>query len=127
MGCVRGDQENYVRIIQVAVLLLQKMGFAVDVAADGEEATNAVASKRYDLILMDLYMPKLDGFETTRKLRSLEMGDDRVPIIATTANVLPGVREKCLDAGMDEFLTKPIRPKDLFSAVEKLTGVAVET
>ena len=100
---------------KVAMRLVQKLGFAADVAGNGVEALAALAKSTYDLILMDCQMPEMDGLETTRRIR--EAGD-RIPIIAMTANAMKGDREMCLDAGMDDYLTKPI---DLSSLSRALT------
>ena len=100
---------------KVAMRLVQKLGFAADVAGNGVEALAALAKSTYDLILMDCQMPEMDGLETTRRIR--EAGD-RIPIIAMTANAMKGDREMCLDAGMDDYLTKPI---DLSSLSKALT------
>ncbi len=92
---------------EVAVKMLQKLGYRVDCVANGREAVNAVMAQRYDLVLMDCQMPEMDGFEATRVLRS--MNGDRMPIIALTANAMKGDREKCLGVGMDDYLTKPVK------------------
>ncbi len=79
-------------------------------------------SASYDLILMDCEMPKIDGFEATRQIRGRESGDGRVPIIAMTANAMTGDRQRCLEAGMDDYLSKPYRLKDLQVTLEKWIG-----
>jgi len=104
----------------VAVRLLKKLGYDVDVAANGLEAIDAVERSSYLAVLMDCQMPEMDGFEATRRLREREQGQDkRTPIIAMTANAMQGDREKCLDAGMDDYVAKPVRVEDIQAALER--------
>lgn len=99
--------------------MLEKMDVAVDVAVNGLEALLLVKQHRYDLVLMDCQMPVMDGYEATQKLRQRERAQRRyMPIIGITANALVGDREKCLDAGMDDYLPKPIRPAELRTALQ---------
>lgn len=102
--------------------LLRRRGFVVKDVASGELALTAVAGECFDVILTDLHMPGLDGFETTRRLRALEEKQDlaRTPVVALTADANQGIREACQDAGMDGFLTKPIDPIELDSVFEIL-------
>jgi signal transduction histidine kinase/CheY-like chemotaxis protein len=95
---------------RVVTLMTERLGHAIDVVADGRAAIEAVASgaKRYDLILMDCHLPELDGFEATRRIRRLEGEAARTPIVALTASAYATDRQRCLDAGMDDFLAKPI-------------------
>ncbi len=96
--------------------ILKKMDIEVDVADNGEVAVNKFQKNEYDLILMDVQMPVMDGFDATRKIRQLETErGNHIPIIALTAHALKGYKEKCLSAGMDGYLTKPIQPKELRS------------
>ena len=104
---------------KVAINLLGKLGHSADVVVNGLEAVRALDRVAYDLILMDCQMPEMDGYEATRTIREEQRGGDRVPIIALTANAMRGDREKCLDAGMDDFLTKPIDRKLLVEALKK--------
>ena len=123
---------------KVAVRMLQKIGYRVDVVENGQEAVEAIDRTSYDLVLMDCQMPEIDGLEATRKIREVEKEkreatekispDDlpltphenhRVPIIALTANALTGDRELCLEAGMDDFLTKPVRLEALSATITK--------
>jgi CheY-like chemotaxis protein len=93
---------------KVACRILEKLGFRVDVAADGEAAFRAWSSGRYDLILMDCQMPIMDGYEATRKIRAREGAAEHIPIIALTAHAMKGADNECLSAGMDDYLSKPI-------------------
>jgi len=102
---------------QVAVALLVKRGHQVDVVSNGREAVEAVARRAYDVVLMDLQMPEMDGFEATRAIRALPGGGD-LPIIALTAHALSGQREDCLARGMTGYLTKPFKGHELFALIE---------
>ncbi|MBA3002286.1 MAG: response regulator, partial [Desulfurivibrio sp.] len=103
----------------VANKMLAGMGLTVDTAENGEKALATLAEKHYDLVFMDCQMPVLDGYEATRAYRSREIqGEKRLPIIAMTANAMEGDRQKCLDAGMDDYLAKPVK-KEL---LRKLLG-----
>jgi|GEM_PF-3404069 len=111
----------------VARRMLERMGCRVDIAQQGLEAIAKVSSTCYDLVFMDIQMPECDGYEATIRIRELE-GEGklagskaRLPIVAMTANAMQGDREKCLAAGMDEYLTKPVRQDDLRSVVETFT------
>lgn len=106
---------------RVGKLILQRAGFVIDVVQDGREALQAHSDNPYDLILMDCHMPVMDGFEACRQIRK---SSDRQPvIIAVTANALVGERERCLDAGMDDYLSKPFQAEQLIGVVEKWIGV----
>jgi PAS domain S-box-containing protein len=98
---------------------LRKLGYNADVVANGIEVLIALETKRYDIILMDCQMPDLDGFETTREIRRREEGGQQSWVIAMTANVMAGDREKCLAAGMDDYVTKPLRRAELRAALER--------
>lgn len=101
--------------------LLEKKGWNVRIAADGGEALSAWRQGGIDLILMDVQMPELDGFEATRLIREEEQcGGGHIPIIGLTANAMKGDREKCLEAGMDDYLSKPVRAEWLYATVERL-------
>ena len=104
---------------KVACRLLEKLGFSVDVAADGEAAFRAWSSGRYDLILMDCQMPIMDGYEATRKIRAREGADEHIPIIALTAHAMKGADNKCLSAGMDDYLSKPVDRERLQEALQR--------
>jgi len=99
---------------RLGMRLLEKRGHSVVVAGNGRETLAAFESGGFDLILMDLQMPEMDGFEATTAIREREReSGNRVPIVALTAHAMKGDREKCLAAGMDGYLTKPIRPVEL--------------
>ena len=106
---------------QVAQGILSGFGFESDVAANGVEALNALAAKSYDLVLMDVQMPVMDGLEATRAIRAPESAvrDRSVPIIAMTAHALEGDREKCTEAGMNDYVSKPVNPRSLAEALKK--------
>ncbi len=97
--------------------MLRKRGHNVDVVGDGRAAVEAAARNPYDVILMDIQMPEMDGFQATGRIRATAAGRD-LPIIALTAHALSGEREKCLAQGMSDYLTKPFKAHDLFAIVE---------
>jgi len=104
----------------VAALLLEKLGYRADLAANGFEALSAIEQIPYDIVLMDCQMPEMDGYEATKRLRAQENDTGRhIPIIAMTANAMAGDREKCLAVGMDDYVTKPIQKEDLKAALER--------
>jgi PAS domain S-box-containing protein len=103
---------------EVALELLCSVGLAVDTAEDGHQAVDKIRTTNYDLILMDVQMPEMDGLEATRIIRSMEDKAD-VPVLAVTANVFKEDRQICLDAGMNDFVAKPVDPEHLFSAIVK--------
>jgi len=129
---------------KIAVRMLAKLGYSVDVVANGQEAVQALTRIPYDLILMDCMMPELDGFEATQEIRKREAlsvkpeaspGNDkmrearcerRLPIIAMTANAMKGDRERCLDAGMDGYLSKPVRVEELETVLQQWLPLAFE-
>jgi PAS domain S-box-containing protein len=108
----------------LALAVLRKMGYRADVAADGQETIDALERQVYDLILMDVQMPVMDGLEATRRIRARYTGEDRPHIVALTANVMAGDREACFAAGMDDFLSKPIRLEEVRGVVEKYGALA---
>jgi len=104
---------------RVARTILEKAGHFVTVAHNGREALARTQAERFDVILMDVQMPEMDGLEATKAIRGLETGrGGRVPIVGVTAHAMKGDRERCLGAGMDGYLPKPIRPAALFAAIE---------
>jgi CheY-like chemotaxis protein/HPt (histidine-containing phosphotransfer) domain-containing protein len=114
---------------KVASRLLQQMGYKADMAGNGAEVLQALERATYDLVLMDVQMPEMDGLEATRQIRQRQRSATahphfarRIVIIAMTANAMQGDREKCLAAGMDDYVPKPIRPEALQSVMERLGG-----
>ena len=129
---------------QLAAMLLQRLGHSVDVASNGQEAFTAFEQVPYDLILMDCQMPEMDGYEATRQIRiaegkksegksmendfaSFKPAPSHIPIIAVTANAMTGDRQKCLAAGMDDYLPKPITPEGLNTALAQWLPASTET
>ncbi|HEX2541368.1 MAG TPA: GAF domain-containing protein [Caldimonas sp.] len=103
---------------KLAMRLLQQMGYRADLAANGIEAVESVERQAYDVVLMDVQMPELDGLDATRRICARLSAGERPRIVAMTANAMQGDREMCLDAGMDDYLTKPIRVDQLVKALE---------
>ena len=127
--------EDYPTNQQVAMRHLSKAGYQVDLAEDGSQAVRAYKRKSYNLIFMDIQMPIMDGYAATQEIRKIETRNleqpsiinrqstiQKVPIIAMTAHAIKGYREKCLKAGMDDYIAKPIRRKELLTIVEKWTS-----
>ena len=99
---------------RLAARLLEKRGHRVSIAANGREALEALEKESYDLVLMDLQMPEMDGFEATSAIREKERKSGKhQTVVALTAHAMKGDRERCLAAGMDGYLSKPIRPQEL--------------
>lgn len=123
--------EDYPTNQQVALRHLQGAGYQVDLAENGDQAVEVFKRKQYDMILMDIQMPNMDGYEATRQIRALEekfsqKGDEktlkrlaRIPIIAMTAHAIKGYKEKCIEAGMGDYISKPLRRKQLLAMVDK--------
>ena len=110
------DHQNLVAYI------LRGRGHTVDIAGDGQQTLCMAQQARYDVVLMDVEMPGMDGLETTTAIRAWENGNRRVPIIALTADAMTGDRKRCLAAGMDAYLSKPINQHEMISLVETLAG-----
>jgi CheY-like chemotaxis protein len=110
---------------EVAQQMLQKRGYAVTIANNGREAVNLVSEfPGFDLILMDIQMPEMDGFQATAAIRELErQGAPRIPIVAMTAHAMKGDRERCLQGGMDGYISKPVQSKILYETIDAITGV----
>jgi CheY-like chemotaxis protein len=108
--------------------LLERRGHTVEIAANGYLALAALEAARFDVVLMDLQMPVMSGLEATAAIRTRErQSGRRVPIIAMTARAMPGDREQCLAAGMDGYLSKPVRPEEMYALIEKLADTGTET
>jgi CheY-like chemotaxis protein len=104
---------------KVAVQMLERLGLRVDVAANGREAVELLEMLPYDVVFMDCQMPEMNGYEAAAELRRREGPDRRVAIVAMTAEVMAGSRERCAEAGMDDFIAKPIKMEDLIGALRK--------
>jgi signal transduction histidine kinase/DNA-binding response OmpR family regulator len=108
---------------RLAARLLEKRGHTVAVTANGREAVEAFSRQKFDLVMMDVQMPEMDGFEATAAIRTRENGTGvHIPIIAMTAHAMTGDRERCLAAGMDGYVSKPIQPQELFAAIDGLVS-----
>jgi two-component system, sensor histidine kinase and response regulator len=125
---VRGDRRGRILVAEdnptnqdVAVAILRKLGYEADVAANGEEAIRALQQAHYDAVMMDCEMPEVDGYEATRRIRERRTGtrNPSIPIIAITADAMAGDRDKCLQAGMSDYLAKPVEPRQLAGLLEK--------
>jgi CheY-like chemotaxis protein len=111
---------------KLALRLLQQMGYRADLASNGIEAVESVERQPYDVVLMDVQMPEMDGLEATRRIRARWNDPARPRIIAMTANAMAGDREMCLEAGMDDYITKPIRVEQLVDALARSQPVERE-
>ncbi len=113
---------------QVALHILRKRGHTVDAVANGRDAVAAVGTNKYDLVLMDVQMPVMDGFAATAAIRQMSGPARAIPIIAMTAHAMAGDREKCIEAGMDDYASKPIVPRELFATIDRWSaGILPET
>ncbi len=130
MGNQVADSTNQKRVLlvednainqQVASGIIKRCGLQVDIASNGLQALETLGKNSYDLVFMDIQMPEMDGFETTRRIRSSEDGTlpRAIPIVAMTAHAMQGDREKCLSAGMNDYISKPINKKELVDILEK--------
>ena len=107
---------------KLATRLLEKCGHSVQVAGDGVEAVAAVRAGQFDVILMDVQMPNMSGLEATAAIRSLERGTGKhIPIVAMTAYAMKGDEERCLEAGMDNYISKPIQPHRMMEVIDQAT------
>ncbi|WP_051881545.1 response regulator [Parvularcula oceani] len=117
-------EDNQINAV-LATAIIKRAGHHVDVAGNGQEALETLSQAPYDIVLMDMHMPVMDGLEATRRLRDLpDPASARLPVIALTANAMRADRETCLEAGMNDFLSKPFDPSDLLSMIERWTGEA---
>jgi CheY-like chemotaxis protein len=107
---------------KVATIMLERLGHQVVVASNGVEAVDALRAERYDLVLMDVQMPEMDGIEAIRRIRGGHAGDQnlQIPIVAMTAHAMKGDRERCLESGMSAYLAKPIKPVELRDLIDQL-------
>jgi PAS domain S-box-containing protein len=119
---------------KLAIILVQKAGYSVDAVENGEQVLEKIQKEQYNAVLMDVQMPVMDGFEATRRIRQWEAGKGHIPIIAMTAHALKGDRERCIEAGMDDYVSKPLQPQALITAIdrwvrgkEEEVGVSAET
>jgi CheY-like chemotaxis protein len=110
----------------VGVALLKRLGYSVDVVANGVEVLRALDRRTYDAIFLDVQMPEMDGYETARRIRERfrDSGSARPHVIAMTAGAMEGDRDRCLEAGMDDYLAKPVRPESLRAAIERWGAIA---
>ncbi|MFW5856295.1 MAG: response regulator [Planctomycetota bacterium] len=111
---------------RVAAAILQGFGCRVESAVDGQEALDKLAGAEYDIVFMDCQMPRLDGYEATRRIRARESGARRLPIVAMTAHAMTGDRERCLRAGMDEYIPKPIRQEAIRAALARFCADVID-
>lgn len=125
---MEGDKINSVHILlvddnasnrRVAKIMLERLGYDADIVSSGLEAIKALEHNHYDLVLMDVVMPEMDGLETAREIK--KVGQDGLKIIGITAYVVPGTREMCLAAGMDDCIAKPVSIGELGEVLKKYT------
>lgn len=109
----------------IAMSLLKRRGYTCDLAQNGEEAVQMVADNDYDLVLMDLSMPVMNGFEATKRIREMPGEKGRLPIVALSANDVPDDRDYCFEIGMQDFIGKPINVSVFYRTIEKYLGVKV--
>jgi CheY-like chemotaxis protein len=116
-------EDNHVNQV-VVVAMLKKLGYSTAVAHNGREAVDMCSDSRFAAVLMDCQMPQLDGFAATREIRRRESAGLRMPIIAVTAHAVASARTVCLEAGMDDYLCKPLRTADLEATLSRWVGAA---
>jgi CheY-like chemotaxis protein len=105
--------------------MLQRLGFTVEFATDGKKAVDMVAANRYDLVFMDCQMPVMDGYQATEQIRRAEPPDRHVVIVAMTANAMQSDRQRCLDAGMDDYISKPINKAEVVAVLKRFLPAAL--
>jgi CheY-like chemotaxis protein len=109
---------------RVAIKQLARLGYAADVVSSGVQVMEALARASYDIILMDCHMPEMDGYEAARRIRALPNSLGKLRIVALTANAMHGDREKCIEAGMDDYLSKPVKLEELRVVMERNSELA---
>jgi hypothetical protein len=110
--------------LRLSQRILEKMGHSVVTASNGEEAVGLYQTEDPDLILMDVQMPSMDGLAATKAIREIEQrSGGHVPVIAMTAHAMSGDRERCFEAGMDDYLSKPVKPRDVATTIEHAVSV----
>jgi CheY-like chemotaxis protein len=110
---------------KVAVRILEKLSCRVDVAANGREALDLLETLDYDLVFMDCQMPEVDGYDATREIRNRQGTGRHIPVVAMTANALQGDRERCLESGMDDYMSKPVTPGVFREMLERWAAVTI--
>ncbi len=122
MPCVllaENDESNR----KVTALMLKRLGYSTDIVTNGKEVLQALKHRSYDIILMNVRMPEVDGFEATRKIREHCPANVQPTIIALTAYILPNSKERCLEAGMNDFMAKPVKISDMAAMLSKHTRI----
>lgn len=116
--------DDYAINLELTKELMELMGCNVDIAEDGAQTIDKYNSNDYDVIMMDVQMPEMDGYQVTKAIRKIEESKEKryTPIIAMTANALPGDDKKCLDAGMDDYISKPVKGEYLQKILTKYLG-----
>jgi CheY-like chemotaxis protein len=109
---------------KLALRLLERLGYQADLAENGREVLDALERQTYDVILMDVQMPELDGLDATRRIRESRTPGDQPHIVAMTANAMREDRDACIEAGMDDYVAKPIRPDELAAALQRARVLA---
>jgi CheY-like chemotaxis protein/HPt (histidine-containing phosphotransfer) domain-containing protein len=112
---------------KVAIKMLERMGYRADIVANGLEVLEALGRQKYDVVLLDVQMPEMDGFEAARIIKGAAWGEYRPRLIGMTALAMEGDRERCLAAGMDDYITKPVRPEELQRALERCVSTGHES